>query len=297
MTPASIQKIPLHLIDRNEDQPRQSFPADHIEGLAKSIEENGLLQPITVRKKRDGRFEIIAGECRFRAHQLLEERGGRALKISAVVRKTTIANRDIMAIIENLQRRDVNLMEEARAYKRMLDHGWSESDLASKLGLKNVGRIRQRVALLNLREQYQDLVEKGSLTPYQAQFMMRLSTDRQDRLFRAIKDGKCEGWEKLKMYGDTLHEEQQQGSMFSDEETGKISEDDERALTTMERRIEAVARMVTSGFSDDNAVTISRKVRPDRANEMADRLDLIGRHVQDLARHLRKGAAQLDLCA
>lgn len=287
----AVREIPLAQVFRNEEQPRQDFPADHINSLAASIRERGLLQPITVRQVGPERFEIVAGECRTRACQQLGME-----TIPAIVTKVDETERDLLAMIENLQRRDMNPIEEAKAYQRLLDKGWEVAALAKALG-KQASSITDRVALLQLRSQYQDLARTGALTPYQAQFMKRLTPDRQDRLFRAIKDGRCEGWVKLKAAGDALFDEQQQGSMFGDAETGKVDAAAEEALKALERKVEAIAAMVAAGFNKDGAVDVARKVVPHRAKDMADKLDLIQAAIAHLTKDLRRAAAQLELAA
>jgi ParB family chromosome partitioning protein len=284
-----VMSIPLSRVVRNEEQPRQTFPEDHIANLAASIRENGLLQPITVRPLDGGTFQIIAGECRSLACRKL----GRE-EIEANVIEATDADMDILAILENLQRRDINLIDEARAYQRQLDKGWTVEDLAKRLGVRD-GRIRDRVALLGMRDKYQDLAAKGGISPYAAGFLARLTPDRQDRLFKAISAGKCEGWVKLKAAADALYEEQQQVGMFEDAETGKLSEDDENQLRALERKIDTIAAMVSQGFNKDGGVDVARKVAPHRASDMADKLELIQSATMHLIKELRKAAAQAEL--
>src|SRR5688500_8476228 len=107
------RQIPLTKIRANADQPRKTFDPVALRELANSIRMNGLLQPITVRPTDDGMFEIVAGERRFRAHELLG-----AKTIDCNVKTMDVLTRDMSAIIENLQREDVWMMEEAAAFGR-----------------------------------------------------------------------------------------------------------------------------------------------------------------------------------
>jgi ParB family transcriptional regulator, chromosome partitioning protein len=286
-----IRELPLGQVHRNEQQPREDFPAEHIASLAKSIKARGLLQPITVREVGPERFEIVAGECRWRA----SEQAG-CTTIRAIVAEGSDSERDILAIIENVTRKDMNLIEEGRAYQRMLDKGWTIEDLATSTG-KSASSIEQRLQLLAMRPQYQDLTRTGAISPYVAGFLAKLTPDRQDRLFRAVKEGRCEGWVKQKSAFDALFDEQQQGSMFGDAESGKVTEADEQTIKGLERRVEAIAAMVAGGFNKDGGVDVAKKVAPHRCRDMADKLDLIQVAITHLTKELRRSAAQLDLVA
>src|SRR5690348_12301373 len=107
-----VREIPLSQIERNPNQPRSAFPEDHIARLAESIKTRGLIQPICIRPIR-GRvgYMIVAGECRFRAHQLI---GAKTIK--AIVQSMDDQEMQLRAIVENLQRRDMNPLEEATAF-------------------------------------------------------------------------------------------------------------------------------------------------------------------------------------
>lgn len=286
-----IKDLPLDRVFRNEEQPRQDFPAEHINALAASIRENGLLQPITVRPMADGTFQIVAGECRTRACKQL----GLAT-IKAIVVEIDETDRDILAIIENLQRRDVTVIEQARAYQRMLSQGWTVEDLAKRLGIAPY-RVTERTQLLNARREYQDLTASGQLSPLQAWYLSKLSPHSQDRLFRAIKEGRVDTAEKLKALYEALAAAEQQMGMFADAETGKLSEEEEDKVNRLEKKIEAIAAMVAGGFNKDGGVEIARKVAAHRAKDMADKLDLISAAIGHLTKDLRKAAAQLELAA
>ena len=286
----TVQMIPVALIDPNPDQPRKTFERALLLELGNSIKESGLLQPITVRPV-GGRFEIVAGERRWRAHQAVG-----LTEIRALVSEMNVAERDINAIIENLQRVDVPVLEEALAYQRLLDQGWSKEDLARKVG-KMVWRIEEAVNLLNVLPEYRQLLQSGQLSVQQCRELCRHSERDQRRLFNAIKNGAASDFAKLRILSTTLLDEAAQVGMFGDAESGKVTDHDHEAISALERKVEAIASMVAGGFNKDGGIEIAKKVAPHRAKDMADKLDLIQAAIAHLTKDLRRAAAQLELAA
>lgn len=150
------QLVPIASIDPNPDQPRKTFNAPALRELAASIRENGLIQPITVRRRGD-RFEIIAGERRWRAHRILADRGEAETARAIVEDDVDDETMDLQAIVENLQRADVAPLEEAAAFQRMIDRGMTPEELARKIGVP-LYRVDERTGLLKLDDQIQKLV-------------------------------------------------------------------------------------------------------------------------------------------
>lgn len=188
-----LKRIALELITRNPDQPRQHFDQRALEDLANSIHENGLQQPITVRpieRDADGHeFMVVAGERRFRAHQLLGD-DGEAVTILCHVRRMDDREMHVNAILENLQRAEVSPLEEAIAYQRMIDDfGFTPADLAKKLGVSQVWRITDRTALLGLTPDNRDLLSRGVISLTQAYHMARLSTNGQQSFLKVCMAG------------------------------------------------------------------------------------------------------------
>jgi ParB family chromosome partitioning protein len=139
-----VVEVDLTSIDRNPDQPRQHFDEEELRGLADSIDRMGLKQPILVKQAAGGRYIIAAGERRFRAHQLL----GRET-IFAII---TDGDIDEIALIENLQRADLDAMEEARAFARLLErHKYTHEELG-RIVSKSQGEIARTLATLKLPE-------------------------------------------------------------------------------------------------------------------------------------------------
>jgi ParB family chromosome partitioning protein len=293
-----IRTLPLGQVHRNVDQPRTDFPKDHIEALAASIRERGLLQPITVRRLADDRFEIVAGECRWRAHQLLG-----AATIDARIVDMDESERDLNAIVENLQRRDVHPLEEARAYQRMLDKGWAVDALAKSVGTTE-NRVLERIGLLKMRPEYQSLFQTGQIDRNMARELASLPPHAQDALFQLIRKGEfansngrqCDGSTRLREVANQMRHDLAQGSMF--DLPPEPTEEEKSKAAAIQRKIDQLCGMLNQGF-DDGDIAITRKVDPNLAATYADKLALIGRHVAMLERALRTSAtvaqAQLAL--
>lgn len=152
-----IVQLPVDKIQPNPYQPRKVFDKEELQGLAVSIKKQGLLQPIIVRNVGD-HYEVIAGERRLRAMKLNGE-----VEIAAIVRAYTDTESMNLALLENLQRQDLNPMEVANAYGRLMQEGgMTQEDLSDKLGVPR-STVANTLRLLNLPEDVQNLVAKGEL--------------------------------------------------------------------------------------------------------------------------------------
>jgi ParB family chromosome partitioning protein len=150
--------LDLDLIEPNSEQPRTRFTESNLDELAQSIRSNGIVQPIVVRK-RGGRYQIVAGERRWRAAQ----RAG-LHRIPAVVREVSDDKLLELALIENIQRQELNAIEEAKAYKKLIDTvGLTQEMLADRVG-KNRTAITTYLRLLKLPDDIQRLVEEEKIT-------------------------------------------------------------------------------------------------------------------------------------
>jgi len=272
----------------NPDQPRKRFNPEALAELAASIKENGLIQPITVRALPEGRYMIVAGERRWRAHVLAG-----LDTIEANLIDITDSERDILAIVENLQRADITPLEEGRAFQRVLDTGVTAEELADRLGLKQPWRITERTALLRLNPSYLDLLEKGHLSPSQGTELARLDQHDQDTLFGLIRDGRCETYAKLRAAADALIAAASQGGFF---EKPKVSAAEAKALSAFEAKIEQIVRMVASGFKDNEVVAL-QKINPHRAGIVAEQIGLISKHLKQIEREIQKVVAQGEIIA
>ena len=154
--PANV--LPIDRIFANPDQPRRSFDEEALEGLAASIRERGILQPIIVRPKGDG-YEIVAGERRWRAAQL-----ARLHEVPALVRRFDDTEVLEIAIVENVQRADLDPIEEGTGYRQLIDSfGHTQERLATLLG-KSRSHVANTMRLLQLPEEVQDMVREGGLS-------------------------------------------------------------------------------------------------------------------------------------
>jgi ParB family chromosome partitioning protein len=154
-----LHLLDLDLIRPNPRQPRQDFDEASLEALAGSLKDDGVLQPIVVRLAEAGRYEIVAGERRWRAAQ----RAG-LLKVPAVVRDVPEDRRLELALIENLQREGLNPIEEAQAYRALLDEfGWTQAELATKVGRQRA-TVANSLRLLGLPRPVQDRVRAGAIS-------------------------------------------------------------------------------------------------------------------------------------
>lgn len=165
-----VMQIPTDRIRANPNQPRKRFDEEKIKSLADSIRTDGLLQPVVVRKKDNG-YELVMGERRLQAARLAG-----VPTIPAVVR--TVADRDTLrlALVENLQREDLNPIEIAEAYRALVDRfGLSQQELASMVG-KDRSSVANTLRLLGLPEEIRDMIADGRLSEGHARALLSLTT-------------------------------------------------------------------------------------------------------------------------
>ncbi len=171
MTPAKdrVQEIPVAKICANRYQPRQEFDESALEELKESVKRIGILQPLLVRKLPSGSFELIAGERRLRAAKLagLET-------VPAMIREYSDAQISEIALIENIQRENLNAMEEAQAYSQLMkDFGLTQEEIAVKIG-RSRSHIANFLRLLKLEPQVQNYVANGTLSMGQVKPLISL---------------------------------------------------------------------------------------------------------------------------
>jgi ParB family chromosome partitioning protein len=153
------QQIPIELISPNPRNPRRFFDEAELGELAQSIREHGLVQPVLVRPVREGQYELIAGERRWRAAQ----KAG-LTQVPAIVRTVDDRVALELAIVENVQRADLNPVEEALGYQQLMeDHGYTQADLGNVVG-KSRSHVANTLRLLKLPPVIHDLINNGSLT-------------------------------------------------------------------------------------------------------------------------------------
>lgn len=179
-----IQDLPLARIHPNRFQPRHAFSSESINELAQTLREEGLLQPIIVRE--DGEeYEIIAGERRFRAAQSLGWE-----KIPAIVNNLSDQQTASLALIENLQREDLNPIDEATAYENLMElNSLTQAQLAKDIG-KSQSYVANKLRLLRLDPQIQEALASGAITARHGRALLALSSDQQKQALERILSDK-----------------------------------------------------------------------------------------------------------
>ena len=167
-------------IQKNPYQPRKEFDREKLHELAQSIKENGVIQPIIVRQSPVIGYEILAGERRYRASLLAGLHS-----IPAVVKQLSDQEMMVQAIIENLQRENLNPIEEARAYESLVEKGFTHAEIADKMG-KSRPYISNSIRLLSLPEQIISEVENGKLSQAHARSLVGLNKEQQVYFFQRI---------------------------------------------------------------------------------------------------------------
>jgi len=167
------QMLPIHKVEPNPNQPRQDFGPEELQSLADSIANHGVVQPLTVREVGNGYYQIIAGERRWRAARMAELREIPAVIIEADDRKVME-----LALIENLQRQDLNPVEEALGYQTLMqDYGLTQEDAAKQVG-KSRPAVANALRLLNLSDKVLDMVRKGALSAGHARAVLSLKSEK-----------------------------------------------------------------------------------------------------------------------
>ncbi len=170
-TESGVREIGMTEIDRNPEQPRRQFDEEALQNLAQSIREAGVLQPLLVVEEM-GRYRIVAGERRFRAAMLAG-----LSSVPCIVRSMTEQEQMEAALIENIQREDLNAIEEARAIRQLMDAcGYTQEQAAKRLG-KSRPAVANLLRLLNLPEAVQKMVVDGQLSAGHARVLAGLENE------------------------------------------------------------------------------------------------------------------------
>ncbi len=183
---SSAVKLGINEIEPNRDQPRKQFDEKALSELAKSIEQNGIIQPLLVRPLASGGYQLIAGERRWRASRMagLQE-------VPVTIREMTDEEADLFALIENLQREDLNPVEEAMGLKSLIDtYGLTQEEVADRVG-KSRTAVTNTLRLLKLPEQVLSLVSSGSLSAGHSRALLSLTDESEmERVAdMVVKDG------------------------------------------------------------------------------------------------------------
>lgn len=182
--PDQVQEVPIAAIVPNAFQPRTQFDQAALDDLAASVKAHGILQPIMVRPSGKGRYELVAGERRFRAAELAG-----LSRVPVIVREITDEESLTVALIENIQREDLNAIETARGYRQLLDQfRVSQTELARALG-KGLSTISNMLRLLDLPNEVQDSIAHGKISAEHGKLLLSVAgREAQVALWRKIVD-------------------------------------------------------------------------------------------------------------
>ena len=170
---SAYRTLPIYKVEPNPNQPRQDFDPEELEALADSIRTHGIIQPLTVREMPNGYYQIIAGERRWRAARLAE-----VSEVPAVVMEADDKKVMELALIENLQRQDLNPVEEAMGYQSLMEeYGLTQEEAAKRVG-KSRPAVANSLRLLGLCPPALELVRKGELTAGHARAVLTLKSEK-----------------------------------------------------------------------------------------------------------------------
>lgn len=179
-------EIPINMIKANEQQPRKIFGEEQLLELRDSIKEFGVLQPLILKKETDGNYMVIAGERRLRAAMMAG-----LDKVPAIIKEVSEEEISLIALVENIQRENLGYIEEARAYKEIMEkYGISQLELSEKLG-KNQSTISNKIRILSLPNEIQEMLIKNKLTERHARALLKIDDDRLRQVIvtKAVKHG------------------------------------------------------------------------------------------------------------
>ena len=181
-----VVQIPVSMISANPEQQRKVFKDSELEELTRSVSEYGVLQPLIVKRTEGRQFILVAGERRLRAATLA------GLKtVPAIIRELQDSEAALIALVENVQRENLNFLEEARAYKKLMeDFGLTQGDIARRVS-KQQSTISNKIRILSLPEDIQTAIIENNLTERHARALLKLSgqEDRQKVINRVVSNG------------------------------------------------------------------------------------------------------------
>ena len=168
---SAYRMLPLHRVEPNPEQPRQDFDQEELEALSESIRQHGIIQPLTVRETGEGYYQIIAGERRWRAARMAE-----LTEVPAIVIEADNKKAMELALIENLQRQDLNSVEEALGYQSLINEfGLTQEEAAARVG-KSRPAVANALRLLSLDEKVLEMLRTGAITAGHAKAILMVKT-------------------------------------------------------------------------------------------------------------------------
>ena len=173
---SAYQMLPIYKVEPNRSQPRQDFDEEELQALADSIEEHGIIQPLTVRQLDSGYYQIIAGERRWRAARIAN-----LSEVPVVIMEADDRKAMELALIENLQRQDLNAVEEALGYQSLMeDYGLTQDEAAKRVG-KSRPAVANSLRLLGLCPEVLEKLRKGELTAGHARAILMLKSPKKQQ--------------------------------------------------------------------------------------------------------------------
>lgn len=273
----NIQTLPLGAVRPDPDQPRKRFDVDEIAALGASIQEVGLIQPITVRPDMGG-YVIVAGERRWRAHVHIG-----ADTIQAIVRSDLAdpSRRQDAAIAENTGRRDLDPVEEARAFQAQLDRGLTLEDVARRSGRPR-SFVERRLLLLALDQPLQRLVSVGQLQVGHAEALAKLP-DREDQyaVLRVADSGRVNGFDLERLVQQTKAR-REQGELWSDVDVPTKSQAARELHARFHRAIQDAVEALVALRDPRTMQLIPQALEGDSPEAIAEKLRLLSLTALDL---------------
>jgi len=273
-----IRQIPLLAIKPDPTQPRKDFNEDDLWELARSIGQNGLLNPITVKTNGDGEYIIIAGERRYRAHQILD-----AETIECIVYNGS--NGKELQLVENINRKDLNYMELAEAYRSYLDSGHTLDELGQVVGKpKNI--ISWMLNLEKCRPEVQHLVRRSQLSLVIAISLSKLTENGQLRALRAMQTSKLNVAE-CQALCEQIYSEENQADMFAEEP--KLTDEEMKARARIQSALDRACQALqeVNKMEADNP-GISAQAIAEKLDITQEKVDLLYKLVGEFKKNLRQ---------
>jgi len=273
-----IRQIPLLAIKPDPTQPRKEFDDDELQELAQSIHQNGLLNPITVKTNGDWGYIIIAGERRYRAHQILD-----AETIECIVNNGS--NGKELQLVENINRKDLNYMELAEAYRSYLDDGHSLDELSEVVGkTKNI--ISWMLNLEKCRTEVQHLVRRSQLSLVIAISLSKLTENGQLRALRTMQTTKLNVVE-CQALCEQIYLEENQVDMFTEE--SKLTAEEMKARAKIQSALDRACQALqeVNRMEGDNP-GISAQAIAEKLDITQEKVDLLYNLVGQFKKNLKQ---------
>ena len=232
-----VREIPLDRVSPNAAQPRKHFDSDALAELASSIEQYGVLVPIIVRARGD-RFEIVAGERRWRASAIAKKSG-----IPAIVRASNDVESIEVAIVENLQREDLNPLEEAYGFAHLIDeYSFTQEQLAGRIG-KSRPAIANALRLLTLDDEIKAMLVERRITAGHARALLAVPAAKRLALARRVADEQL----SVRAIEELVRESVAPTSRHTERTARELDSDEQSFVDGLQRRFGTAARIVRAG--------------------------------------------------